>query len=234
MRMPLISQWMIGAMIAVGMPAMAGATITQTFTSRADFVAATSGLSSLAYDLGSPPYNGPSYTVGPLTFTAPGANIYGGGTIVSTDLDSNALVLTFATPVTALGLFGGVTDEFFDYVDGILSVTLNGGATSTLSSTSGSASYLGFISDVAISQVTLTIASFDVNATSAAFATLERQADLASARDTSGSVPEPATWAMMIVGFGCIGASLRRVRGSAILAQAASRTRLSGHAPAGE
>ncbi|HEX7947292.1 MAG TPA: PEPxxWA-CTERM sorting domain-containing protein, partial [Phenylobacterium sp.] len=30
--------------------------------------------------------------------------------------------------------------------------------------------------------------------------------------DTTGGVPEPATWAMMILGFGGIGAVLRRRR----------------------
>jgi hypothetical protein len=219
MRMPLISQWVFGAMIAAGVPSMAGATITQTFTSRADFVAATSGLTNLAYDLGGS-YDAPAYAVGPLIITAPGSNVFGAGSIVSTELDSNSLVLTFATPVAALGLFGGVTDEFLDYVDGTLSVTLNGGVTSVLTGTAGTGGYLGLISDVAISQVTLTIDSFDVNATSAAFVTLSEQADLASARDTSGSVPEPATWAMMLVGFGCVGGSLRRVRRSALVGQA--------------
>jgi hypothetical protein len=153
--------------------------------------------------------------VGSLTITAPGTNVFGAGSTVSTELDSNSLVLTFATPVTALGLFGGVTDEFFGYVDGTLSVTLNGGAASALTGMAGAGGYLGLISDVAISQVTLTIASFDVKATSAAFVTLSEQADLARARDTNGAVPEPATWAMMIVGLGCVGGSLRRVRRSA-------------------
>jgi hypothetical protein len=36
------------------------------------------------------------------------------------------------------------------------------------------------------------------------------------------AMPEPATWAMMLLGFGCIGASLRRQRGkSALLTQLA-------------
>ena len=32
------------------------------------------------------------------------------------------------------------------------------------------------------------------------------------------SVPEPASWAMMILGFGCIGAMVRRRRGAAAFA----------------
>jgi hypothetical protein len=31
-----------------------------------------------------------------------------------------------------------------------------------------------------------------------------------------GAVPEPSTWAMMLIGFGAVGASLRRRRVSAI------------------
>ena len=35
---------------------------------------------------------------------------------------------------------------------------------------------------------------------------------------TSNAVPEPATWAMMIVGFGAIGSTLRSARRRAVLA----------------
>jgi len=38
---------------------------------------------------------------------------------------------------------------------------------------------------------------------------------------TDHGVPEPATWAMMIIGFGAVGFSLRRRRNSLALAQAA-------------
>jgi hypothetical protein len=209
MRIKRISPWVLAAMVAFGTPSMAGAAITQLFSSRADFVAGTSGLTSLNYNLG-PSYDAPSYTVGSLTITAPGSNLFGAGDVASTEFDNNSLVLTFATPVTALGLFGGVTDEFFDYVNGTLNVSLNGGATASLTANGGTAAYLGFISDVAISRVELTIGSFDTNATSTAFVTLAQQADLASASST-GSVPEPATWMMMIVGFGVVGSTLRRV-----------------------
>jgi hypothetical protein len=34
---------------------------------------------------------------------------------------------------------------------------------------------------------------------------------------TSGAVPEPATWALMIVGFGAVGATLRSRRRQAIV-----------------
>lgn len=37
-------------------------------------------------------------------------------------------------------------------------------------------------------------------------------------RDQAGAVPEPATWAMMIAGFGMIGASVRQRRRHAVLA----------------
>lgn len=211
MRMRQITHWIVGAMIVAGTPVAAGATITQTFSNRADFVAATSGGSTLTFNLGAS-YDAPSYSVGPLTITAPGTNVYGAGNLVSTEIDSNALVFTFSTPITALGLFGGVADENFNYIDGTLSIALNGGATASLTAKGGSAAYLGFISDTAISQVTLSIASFDVNATSAPFATLEQQIDVAGGRDTNGAVPEPATWMMMIVGFGCVGGSLRRTQ----------------------
>jgi hypothetical protein len=32
-------------------------------------------------------------------------------------------------------------------------------------------------------------------------------------RGLTGNIPEPATWAMMICGFGLLGAALRRTRG---------------------
>jgi len=34
--------------------------------------------------------------------------------------------------------------------------------------------------------------------------------------DATGGIPEPAAWSMMIVGFGAVGAILRRRRGSAL------------------
>jgi MYXO-CTERM domain-containing protein len=43
--------------------------------------------------------------------------------------------------------------------------------------------------------------------------------------DTPGSVPEVATWAMMLVGFGAIGAAARRHRTSLTFAQAKSKCR---------
>jgi len=214
MRVKRISPWIMAAMVAIGMPNVAGATITQVFSTRADFAAGTTGLTSLSFNLG-PFYDAPSYTVGSLTITAPGTNVFGDNNIVSTELDSNSLVLTFGTPVTALGLFGGVTDEFLNYVDGTLKITLNGGATTLLTANGGTAAYLGFVSDVAVNQVALTISSFDTNATSVAFATLGQQADLASAGRTGGSVPEPATWVMMIIGFGFVGRMLRQKPSSA-------------------
>jgi hypothetical protein len=36
-----------------------------------------------------------------------------------------------------------------------------------------------------------------------------------------GGVPEPATWAMMLLGFGAAGMALRRNRGKALLTQLA-------------
>lgn len=45
--------------------------------------------------------------------------------------------------------------------------------------------------------------------------------DISLTPNEVGAVPEPATWAMMLLGFGAIGAAMRRKRTNAVLAQIA-------------
>lgn len=208
------AQVFIAAALAMAAPAVADAAIIGTFDNRGDFAAAV-GSASISFDLG-PDYLAPTYSVGGLTVapSSAAAHIFGFGGIITTDLDQDGLVLTFADAITAIGLTGGVADETASYLGGSLLLELVGSGSSSLASSSAGPGYLGLVSDVAFTQVRISLASFDNTATSAPFVQIEQQADV-SGRGTLPAVPEPATWALMIVGFGAVGGALRRRAASA-------------------
>jgi hypothetical protein len=204
------------ALLASTVPTVANAAIVETFGNRSDFLTATSAVSTPSFALGSS-YLSPSYSVGALTATTGLGDVFGFDRYISTLFDSDTLVLTFATPITALGLTGGITDQFFSYIGGALAVDVVGSGTTSFASSAGGPNYLGLVSDVAFRQVRMSITSFDRNATSTAFATVEQQADFArgSTGTPTGAVPEPATWAMMLAGFAITGVALRKRRATA-------------------
>ena len=63
--------------------------------------------------------------------------------------------------------------------------------------------------------------SLEVIGTSSGVFATERTLTVSNVESVPGAVPEPATWAMMLLGFGGMGVSLRRRRRSAVAMQTA-------------
>ena len=205
--MTLLRLKLVAAVAVLAASVAAPAAIVQTFADRASFAAAVSKVIALPLGLtGLPPVIVPGFTVGNLTLTAfDGALAGDGSDIISTEFDEDVLILDFATPQFGIGLFGGVVDEGFAFIDGELLVDVVGSGTAALIS-SGGPGYLGFISDVGFTEIRLSVTSFDPTASSVAFAGLQQQVDQA------GTVPEPATWSLLLAGFAAVGGGLRSRR----------------------
>ena len=203
LKFSLIASFLLGAVL----PNTAAAAIVHTFTNRQAFTAASGHTIALPIGLaGASPVFAASLLTGPIRLSARDGSLAGdGGGIVSTAFDSDALILDFAQPIFAIGLFGGVGDADFGYIDGALDIDAVGSGT-TFFSAAARPTYFGLISDTGFSQLRLSVRSFDDGASSVAFAALQDRIDL------PGAVPEPASWALMIAGFGAVGVIQRRRR----------------------
>lgn len=198
--------------LALALPAAASAAIVQTFADRPAFALAAPGVATYSLALpGAPPVFVSSFTAGALTVTAVDGLLAGDGVdLLSTELDADTLVLDFAAPVYGVGLYGGVVDFDFAYLAGTLSIDAVGSGAAVFAAPQPG--FFGFLSDVAFSQLRISLASFDTDATSVAFIGLQGQID------TAGTVPEPATWALLIAGFGLVGACQRTRRTRSVAA----------------
>ena len=113
----------------------------------------------------------------------------------------DSVTVTFAAPVYAVGVFFNVKMNSGNFV-----LTAAGGTASSDSSVYDTST---FVFDGLVS---------DTNFTSATFFSADGGADTASYNipeiitAAAGVVPEPATWAMMLMGLGGLGAMLRRRR----------------------
>lgn len=202
-KFPLIAS----VLLCIALPSPAAAAITQTFSSRQAFVSATGHAISLPINLpGVSPVFAEKLVTGPITLTALDSQLAGNGTnIISTAFDSDVLILDFDTPIFAIGLFGGVGDVDFGYIDGDVAVDAVGSGMAAFTALSHP-TYFGLISDTSFSQLRLSVRSFDSGASSVAFVSLQDRIDL------STGVPEPSSWALLIAGFGVVGAAQRRRR----------------------
>lgn len=109
--------------------------------------------------------------------------------------EGGGLVFTFASPITAWGA------DFAAFQNDVIRSTITaGGVTVTPPAQVGSTgSFYGFISDVAFTTVT--------------FAAVRNDGfSIDNVSFGGGAVPEPASWAMLIAGFGLVGAMARRRR----------------------
>jgi hypothetical protein len=201
----------------IAMASPAAASVVE-YTSQAAFNAAASGVSTFTFDQGNVP---PLFTVesNPVTFNGvtfqdlatPTNAMTGGSPILF-------LVSASTTPIygqdflsfqnTDPGIQGtissaGATAFGFTFGSNVpvglpATLTLNTGETFAITPGS-SAQFVGFTSDAPITSI-----SFNYD-NGFAFDVLSVSSNLAA-------VPEPASWGLMVLGFGGLGAALRRAR----------------------
>ena len=152
-------------------------------------------------------------TAGAYTYTAatPG-NFYGAGTTANPWLSTNQALdsITFSgftSTVRGIGgnFFGSDIGGAFAAGNITLSVTDGGGTTTQTIVGATTSSFLGFVSTGPITNMVLTSVQPQ---TGFLWPTVDNLV-LAQGR-IQNAVPEPATWMMMIGGFGLVGASMRR------------------------
>jgi hypothetical protein len=135
-----------------------------------------------------------------LTSTSPNGL---GRTGVGYFLDSDVATFTFLNPITAFG----IDINTFASTDGSYDVLLNTGDQAfsifeTFPGT-GTGQFIGFVSDTPFTTVSL-------SANTGFAYTLDTL--LYGSRAAVEGVPEPATWAMMVLGFGLVGGAMRQAR----------------------
>ncbi len=115
------------------------------------------------------------------------------------------LTFTFGTPINAFGLdIATIARGFVGSSSGAFVLTVNGTPYTYNYSGSSGFGFLGITTDTAFSSLTITTSKVN----DSLFDTV-RFGTLAAA---TPAVPEPATWAMMIAGFGLVGGAMRRRR----------------------
>jgi len=125
------------------------------------------------------------------------------GQVLGTALFADLLTVTFGTPIDAFGFFSDL-DAF-----GVssMTLTLSDGSIITQSVNSDNASFFGFTGT--------DITGFSVSTTTPSGFAI---GDFYTA--ATPSVPEPGTWAMMLLGFGAVGLAVRRTRTDFVLGKA--------------
>ena len=117
----------------------------------------------------------------------------------------DSLTFTFATPITHFGVdtigFGNVGTSDLTVAWGANSSTLY----SNISAPGGTVFFAGIIDTVGFTSVTFT-------------GTAPNDGIAFDRLQVKGAVPEPASWAMLITGFGMVGFAARRRRNAAVAA----------------
>lgn len=191
-----------GAFAALVITAAPAAAATVTFTPLISPSAGTAG-------------DGTTYLENGLTFTSSIASsnaLYHWGSSDSVNADAGGATLFQNFPshfitVTATG-GGSFTLNSFDLAD---AYNAGGGGSVAFSWTDGSGTSTSFLAlDNAIGLQTFTfnytgVTSFSLQQEAPYF-----QVDNIVFNEATNAVPEPATWALMIAGFGLVGAAMRR------------------------
>ena len=206
------------AVLAATVSAPSNAAIT-VYTTLASFLAAvgTSGTDtytgfSITGTTASPIVR----TAGPYGYTASASTstFYGAGTTGNPWLSTNIATDTVTFNAFTGGTVAGLGGNFFGsdingaFVSGgniTLTATDAGGTTTYLLTNATTSSFVGFVSTTGILSATVTA----VQPASPLWPTIDNLV-LAGPSTATPGVPEPATWAMMIVGFGLVGGAMRR------------------------
>lgn len=149
----------------------------------------------------------------PLTFVG---NFAHGDNLLFTEFNGPDITLNFTTPVAGAGAqiqsnFPGAFVARITASDGTTNWSFTEAGTSN-GNDDGSAIFIGVLSDIA----NLKWVSFSLD--SAAFFKNSFAINQVSLTDTVAGVPEPASWVLMLLGFGGLGATLRRRRDQVALA----------------
>lgn len=199
---------------ALASPSQAAITI---YTSQAAFLAAVTTPGVDTFETLSITGSTPSpitRTAGTYGYTASAStsSFFGAGTNadhwLSTNLATDSITFSsFTGGVRALGglFFGSDISGLFAAGSVTLTATdASGSVTQTITNATTS-SFLGFVSTGPLTSVTISA----VQPATPLWPTVNNLTLAGAATPTPG-VPEPATWAMMIVGFGLVGAAMRR------------------------
>lgn len=223
---------------ALSAPALAAPTV---FTDAAAFAAATTGVTTNGFEgvapgqstyiLGSGSYAQPGFAITQNTNNAfntdPAQTSYyynwGTGGVINTPY-SGTLTVTFSTAVTAFGLDLGTFHSLpFPFPPGVTpgAATTRYGVPVTVGTSQGNFTvatnatqnfaFFGVTSDTAFTSFTLSAA-----APAPAGTTPSIVFDNLRFGSAVAAVPEPATWGLMILGFGMVGTGLRQRRTLAV------------------
>ncbi len=230
----LLTASFVAAAALASVPASAATTV---YSTAAAFGAATTGVTSNGFEnaangtsnyiLASGSYSQPGFTITQNTNNAflsdPALTSYyynwGTGDVINTPY-SGVLTVTFNTAVTAfaldLGTFYGIP---FPYPPGTTpgAATTRYGVPVKVGTAQGdflvdtaatqNFNFFGVTSDTAFTSFTLSAGAIAPAGTSPSIVFDNIRFGSAN---VSAAVPEPATWAMMLVGFGMVGAAVRR------------------------
>lgn len=205
----------IAAAIAAGVAVPASAA-TVTYTTEAEFLAATSATAVDGYDDlsgGGRLDSSLTRAAGSYAYTVSAAgDLYVAGTTADPSLSTadREDVVTFSGFAADVGAIGGLfvgANASGGFQRGTLVLTLltaDGSVSETLIDVSRD-NFVGFVTTSAITSLTLTATQ---NARAWVWPSVDKLT-LGKAGAIAAVVPEPATWAMMLLGFGMMGASIR-------------------------
>ena len=190
LRNLLITSSLIAAM-AIGVPSSVQA--ATVFTDAGAFTSAVSGATTYSFPLSVTTCLGcTSYTLGPATFSSSDLEGYNDAYGVPY-LGDYGNPLSVSTSASAIGF------NFGSY-DGPQTITYNAGGTTGTFDVPGDRTNTAFLGFTGLSApLTLT---FSNNG--------ELDTTRVIAGDSVAAVPEPSTWAMLLVGFGAVGFGMRR------------------------
>lgn len=173
----------------------------------------------------------------PMTFSildfAPGAPYVHGPTTMTIAASSSAVIVDTGPQFEQSGWSG--TISFLDGATNVLTVTFSGGILNVKKPVGGSQSAslivtgncpgaLCYLSDIlvgpanAVADLTINNFALSFSGLTAPYTVAGGDFDAAVTGTFAGAVPEPATWAMLIAGFGMVGFAARRRRAVASIA----------------